>query len=75
MSHMCIDATVRAAFDKGYSCLVAHDACATRGLLFGGVDIPAAHVHGAYMAALEAVYAKVQSAEENVGMLVKRATT
>jgi nicotinamidase-related amidase len=75
MSHMCIDATVRVAFDKGYSCLVAHDACATRGLVFGGVDIPAAHVHGAYMAALEAVYAKVQSAEENVGMLVKRATT
>jgi len=75
MSHMCIDATVRAAFDKGYSCFVAHDACATKDLVFGGVDIPAAQVHGAYMAALAAVYATVQSAEENIEMLAKRLTT
>jgi len=32
MSHMCIDATVRAAFDHGYTCIVVHDACATRAL-------------------------------------------
>jgi nicotinamidase-related amidase len=64
MSHMCIDATVRAAFDKGYACIVAHDACATRNLAFNGSDIPANHVHGAYMAALGAVYAKVLTSEE-----------
>ena len=29
MSHMCIDAVTRAAHDFGYSCAVAHDACAT----------------------------------------------
>ena len=69
MSHMCIDATVRAAFDKGYACNVAHDACAARNLVFNGIDIPAAHVHGAYMAALGAVYAKVLSAEEIIGIL------
>lgn len=67
MSHMCIDATTRAAFDKGYSCSVAHDACATRNLVFQGFEIPAAHVHGAYMAALGAVYAKVSSAAEIIG--------
>jgi nicotinamidase-related amidase len=61
---MCIDATVRAAFDRGYTCIVAHDACATRNLVFNDIDIPATHVHGAYMAALGAVYAKVISAEE-----------
>jgi nicotinamidase-related amidase len=72
MSHLCIDATVRAAFDKGYSCFVAHNACATKNLVFGGVDIPAKHVHGAYMAALSAVYAQVLSAEEIVGVLRKR---
>ena len=71
MSHMCIDATVRAAFDKGYTCLVAHDACAARALVFHGVVIPADHVHGAYMAALGAVYAKVLSAEEISEMLRK----
>jgi nicotinamidase-related amidase len=26
MTHMCIDTTVRAAFDKKYICMVAHDA-------------------------------------------------
>ena len=30
MSHMCIDATTRAAFDHGFKCTVAEDACATR---------------------------------------------
>ena len=69
MSHMCIDATTRAAFDMGYACMVAHDACATRNLVFNGLDIPAKHVHGSYMAALGAVFAKVSSAEEIIGML------
>jgi len=59
MSHMCIDATVRAAFDKGYACTVAHDACATRSLEHEGSTIPSAHVHGAFMSALSAVYARV----------------
>jgi nicotinamidase-related amidase len=68
MSHLCIDATTRAAFDKGYACIVAHDACATRNMTFKGIDIPAKHVHGAFMAALGAVYAKVLSAEEIIGM-------
>lgn len=74
MSHMCIDATVRAAFDKGYSCVVAHDACATRKLIFGGVDISAKYVHGAYMAALGTVYAKVQSVGEIISMMMKRSS-
>ena len=69
MSHMCIDTTTRAAFDLGYACTVAHDACATRNMTFNGIDIPAQHVHGAYMAALGAVFAKVASAEEIVRML------
>jgi nicotinamidase-related amidase len=69
MSHMCIDATVRAAFDLGYACIVAHDACATRNLVFNGHDIAATHVHGAYMSALGAVYAKVLSAEDIIRIL------
>ncbi len=35
MSHMCIDATTRAAADLEYSCTVVHDACATITLEFG----------------------------------------
>jgi nicotinamidase-related amidase len=68
MSQMCIDATVRAAFDKGYTCIVAHDACAAGKLVFNGIDIQETYVHGAYMAALGAGYAKVLSAEEIMGI-------
>jgi nicotinamidase-related amidase len=64
MSHMCIDTTTRAAFDLGYTCMVAHDACATRDLLFDGTTIPAKHVHGSFMAALGAVFAKVLNADQ-----------
>ena len=59
MSHMCVDATTRAAFDLGYQCVVLADACATRELEFGHVKVPAAHVHASFMAALGAVYAEV----------------
>jgi nicotinamidase-related amidase len=59
MSHMCIDATTRAAADLGFQCTVVHDACATKDLTFGGKAVPADMVHGAVMAALQSVYAKV----------------
>jgi nicotinamidase-related amidase len=64
MSHMCIDATTRAAADLGFACTVIHDACATRDLAFGETVIPAAQVHGAFMAALGSFYARVVSLEE-----------
>lgn len=64
MSHMCIDGVVRAAADLGYTVTVVHDACATRDLEFNGQVIPAAQVHGAYMASLAFGYAGVVSADE-----------
>ena len=64
MSHMCIDATTRAAFDLGFSCTVIDDACATRDLQFKGEKIKAAQVHAAFMSALSAPYAAVMSATE-----------
>ena len=63
MSHMCIDATVRASSDFGYKTTVLHDACATRDLEFGGRVVPAAQVHAALMSALEFGYAKVVTTE------------
>ena len=59
MSHMCIDTTVRAAFDLGFRCRVAADACATRDLEFDGRRVAAADVHAAYMGALSAPFAQV----------------
>ena len=63
MSHMCIDATVRAAFDLGFSCIVAEDGCATRDLLFQDKPIKADKVHASFMADLSAPYAEVISTQ------------
>jgi nicotinamidase-related amidase len=64
MSSMCVDATVRAAADLGFSATVVHDACAAPDLAFNGVDVPGAAVHAAFMAALADGYAEVTSAAE-----------
>ncbi|WP_299365355.1 cysteine hydrolase family protein [uncultured Paracoccus sp.] len=66
MSHMCIDATVRAASDHGYKTTVVQDACATRDLEYGGVSVPAASVHAAMMAALGFAYATITDTEDFV---------
>ena len=57
MTHMCVDATVRAAFDLGFPVNLVPDACATRDLAFAGRPVAAADVHAAFLAALAAVYA------------------
>ncbi len=64
MSHMCIDAAVRAAKDFGFTCTVAQDACATRDLEFNGQTIPSAQVHAAYMSALGFAYAVTPTTDE-----------
>jgi nicotinamidase-related amidase len=71
MSHMCIDATTRAAFDFGFDCIVIEDACTTRDLRHKGERIEASKVHGAFMSALSARYAKVISADEYLDRLKK----
>jgi nicotinamidase-related amidase len=62
MTSMCVDATVRAAVDLGFEATVAHDACATCDLDFGGETIPARQVHGAFLAALGDGYATLSTA-------------
>lgn len=64
MTHMCIDATARAAFDHGFQCTLVGDACATTGLLHQGHSVSADSVHWAFLAALNAVYANVVSVDE-----------
>lgn len=64
MTHMCIDTTTRAAADLGFSCSLAHDACATRALSFNGVQVAAENVQAAYLAALNGLFAKVMSADD-----------
>ncbi|MBS1303456.1 cysteine hydrolase family protein [Loktanella sp. SALINAS62] len=64
MSHMCVDATVRAANDFGYKTVTIHDACATRDLEFNGATVPAAHVHTALMAAFAFAYGEVVATDD-----------
>lgn len=66
MSHMCIDATTRAASDFGYKTTVVDDACATRDLEFRGAIVPAAQVHAAMMAGLAFAYASMATTEEYI---------
>ena len=68
MSHMCVDATARAAGDLGFSVIVAEDACASRDLTFGNTVIPADHVHKAFMAALKS-YGQVMKSDEVIALL------
>lgn len=63
MSHMCIEATSRAASDFGYKVTVVADACATMDLEFNGVKAPAAQVHATAMAALEFAYGSITSTQ------------
>ncbi len=64
MSHMCIDATARAACDLGFKTTVVEDACATRDLEFKGEIVPADKVHAAFMAALAFAYGQVVSTQD-----------
>lgn len=68
MTHMCVDATARAASDLGFQVIIAEDACATRDLKYGDTTIPAEHVHKAFLAALKS-YGKVMKSEELLALL------
>lgn len=59
MTQMCVDTTVRAAADLGFTCQLAHDACATRDLTFAGRTVAAVDVQTAFMAALNGLFAEV----------------
>ena len=59
MTHMCIDATTRAAKDFGFNCTLIGDACASKDMEIHGHDIKAQDVHDSFLAALNYFYAKV----------------
>ncbi|HMK46604.1 MAG TPA: cysteine hydrolase family protein [Methanocella sp.] len=64
MTHMCVDSTVRAAFDHGFNCMLASDACATKDLSKEGVKIEAEYVQSAFMHALSGMLADVKRTDE-----------
>ncbi len=64
MTSMCVDATVRAAADLGFTLAVAGDACAAPDLEYAGTAVPGGQVHAAFLAALADSYATVTAAAE-----------
>lgn len=66
MTHMCVDATTRAAKDFGFNCTLIGDACATKNLEFNGQTVNAASVHNSFLAALNYHYSSVISTKQIV---------
>jgi len=58
-THMCVEATTRAASDFGFDCIVVEDACATRDLKYKDKIIKAEDVHFSTLSSLKGSYAKI----------------
>lgn len=64
MTHMCVDATTRAAKDFGFNIVLIGDACATRDLEINGEAVKAAEVQKSYLAALNYFYTTVKTTQQ-----------
>jgi len=64
MTHMCVDATVRAAKDLGFECTLIADACATKDLTIMEKTMKAADVHFSFLAAMSYFYANVLTSKD-----------
>lgn len=67
MTHMCIDTTVRAAYDFGFKSIVTGDACATKNLELNGGIVIAKDVQISFLAALDGTFADVTTTKEFIG--------
>lgn len=63
MTHMCVEAAVRAARDFDFAITLIQDACATRALTFGDKEVSAADVHFSTLSSLNRYYARVIDTE------------
>lgn len=64
MTHMCVDATTRAAKDFGFECTVIGDACASRDQEINGKTVKAEEVHAAFLSVLSFFYATVTTTDQ-----------
>ena len=68
MTHMCVDATTRAANDAGYTCTMIGDACATKDLELNGQKVKAKDVQLSFLAALDYFYSTVLTTEQYLNL-------
>ncbi len=66
MTHMCVDATVRAAKDYGYTIQLISDACATKDLEIFGKEVKAYDVQKSFLAAMNYFYSVVTTTGEYI---------
>jgi len=59
MTHMCVEATTRAAYDLGFECTVIQDACTTKDLKYGNAIVKAKDVHLSTLSTLSGTYATI----------------
>lgn len=64
MTHMCVDSTVRAAYDLGYICTVVNNACATKNLQINNEVISADSVQKSFMGSFNGMFASVKNTDE-----------
>ncbi|MFZ5940975.1 MAG: isochorismatase family protein, partial [Bacteroidota bacterium] len=62
--HMCVEATVRAAHDFGYTVILVADACTTRTLQYQDKIITAENVHLSTLKTLKGSYCTVVNTDE-----------
>jgi len=72
MTHMCVEAAVRASSDYGFEVTLIQDACTTRVLEFNGIKISAEDVHHSTLASLSGYYAKVIDTNTFLENIVKK---
>ena len=71
MTHMCVDATIRAAKDFGFECTLISDACATKDLAINNLTIKSNDVHQSFLAALSYYYAELLTTNELIAEIRK----
>ena len=64
MTHMCVDATTRAAKDMGYDIVLIGDACATKDQEINGQKVKAEEVQKSFLAALNYYYSTVLTTQQ-----------
>jgi len=64
MTHMCVDATVRAAKDFGFNIILIGDACATKDQEIYGQMVKAEEVQKSFLSALNYFYATVITTQQ-----------
>jgi nicotinamidase-related amidase len=63
MTHMCVDATTRAAKDYDFNIVLVGDACATKDLEINGARVNSIDVQNSFLAALNYFYATVDNTQ------------